>query len=299
MKEELLKILEMNKSGTITEEQAAQLISELSENGEDKGKSRERGGLASMIHDTIHLAMDSAKSHHRHHHHHGQDSDLKGNTCHMAHLEPPRGSEMEFQNNEIHMSSVGDIQLKRSKMNQNRVDASKLHDLNMVDAHFSENQISASSVTDVKVRNSVIHLCKMLASKLQDFSVESQSLLENLEINASCVQDARVQESEFVDVVIRYFHVKDVHVLRSKFKDVLFTVKDGSWSFRKRGLFDLKIESCSFEKVLFSDCRFSDVVIKNVELRDINIQGLTLSDQVIDGTEAFLRLIKKAGDSRI
>src|SRR4051794_31882286 len=125
MKEHIQKILEMNKSGALTDEQAALLIEELFPASEAKSGPRRAEGFGQTAKDIMETIASSMR---------GRSSvvtgvfpsDLKENDVSMSRVDVESGEGSVFKDNAISMSEVSDFELKSSQFTSNTVSSSRL-----------------------------------------------------------------------------------------------------------------------------------------------------------------------------
>ena len=177
MKDEIQQVLKMNKEGTLTDEQATELIAELAQ--KDQQQARENFGtrdwdrsgfvepLMSKMNTTVKHALDAAFGWR----HPGAPGGMGGhgpagfqgeafaepdqNAIHMSRFDTPAGKDHVFTGNAVRMSSVKDVRLERAEMTRNTIDMSKVHDFSVRDGKVSGCEIRASSVEDWNIDGAV------------------------------------------------------------------------------------------------------------------------------------------------
>ena len=339
MKEQIQHVLRMNKEGKLTDEQAAELLAELARPDGPRGEERgwARGGilepLVSKMNATLKSALDSAFA---------WDDGVRGqgegwtgssgrNSIHMSRFDYPQGKDIVFSGNVVRMSSVKDMRMDRSALEDNTIDMSKVDDLRLKDARFKDCEIRASSLDEWHLDDSILEAVSVQGSRAADFQVTGGSELRKARIQGASLKDLRLAEgtkarellingsalsgirlvrSELSDSEIqnasladlslegcrtRNLMLRSVSVKRAAFLDCILAEvvfsSEEKWAVRKHGLKDIRFEGCSFEKVSFADCRLADCVLKNVTLTDKRFRNLDLAGLRIDGTDAFLKAV--------
>ena len=271
MKDEIKKILEMNKTGKITNDQATSLIDELMKKDADPAnRSARRPNLSDTIttyvHNTIHQVLDGSFG--------GLNPGATStrtsseNLIKMSRFESPTGQDHIFQGNQIHMSSVNDVTLNRSEMSSNRIDASKFDDLSLEDSRFMDNQISASSFQDFESRASEFKGSKVLGSKFSDFSLHAESRVDGLNVNGSSVKDCELDQSHWLNTRFNGAAVQDVSCKSSTLDDVSF-------------------QGVQFSDVQLKGTRLTQLVARAVALKDLTLIDCELNDVLISGGEGW------------
>ena len=163
MKAEIHQVLKMNKEGTLTDDQAAELLAELAHKEAreeaDTGGNRARGNdggrgpftsrnwegafvepLLDKMNTTVKYALDAAfgwdkspggagmaaEGHQGEAFERGGGGQSGNNRIHMSRFEMPAGKDHVFTGNTVRMSSVKDMRLDRAEMIDNTIDMSKV-----------------------------------------------------------------------------------------------------------------------------------------------------------------------------
>ena len=175
MKAEILQILQMQKDGKLTQDQAAELLAMLADPAREKDRSTERqgaqgpqaaareagGGMSSAAAATLHSLVDTAVSVgatvgraatvwggelvgmvHR---------EESGNTLTLSKVEPPAGDGYTFKSNAFNVSKVSRLTLNGSEFANNTVNASDLSHVTLTRGRLSQCNFASSSVSRVTV----------------------------------------------------------------------------------------------------------------------------------------------------
>ncbi len=113
----------MSKAGTITSEQATELIEALANEQKNPKKEDSAGRMGESLDDMIRTAISSSMG--------GAFSkatysDKTGdNSVHLSRFERPTGGNFTFSENKINVASVSDIKMDHAKMQDNSINASR------------------------------------------------------------------------------------------------------------------------------------------------------------------------------
>jgi uncharacterized protein YjbI with pentapeptide repeats len=269
--EEIQKILKMNKAGTISDEQAAELLSELSRSPRGRVAQEASGveGLGDAISNLVYKTVDGAMSFmgvrgSMSHVEGFPPSEMEANQFSMSKVESPRQAGSTFRGNEVRMSHVDGLELESAEMLDNRIDASKVEGLRINGGKFSESVIQASSVEKVVIERSQLTQVKILSSKLDRLSAKDESGMENVKINASSLRSLTLgthalwRDTVFSGVAIDGLETRDVRLTEvelqaSHWRDA--RILGGEWSgvlARGLRLRDTAFVNCTLRDVLFS-----------------------------------------------
>jgi uncharacterized protein YjbI with pentapeptide repeats len=319
MKAEIERILEMHKTGTLSSDQAAELIRELG--GSESEKSYEKS-FTEKIMETVSKVSD-----HFHTFHNGSEGE---NSMVASKIISPRGERFSFTGNRFTTSHAQELIFVDSQFENNKTLNTHLESLSLKNSSYTASSFVNTHVKDIRVdrseikelnagnteirglslrsESSIVHT-KFQASSLHEISLEDDSEITDCDWNCIAIEDLKLQngkiiESEFfgakikdvkflqsswMGVTIRKIKIKDVILDRSHFTETVLTA-DMKW--KKSSLEDVRFENVFLKKVIFSNCTFQDVVFKNITQENLRLTDLKLKDAVIDGDEAFLKLAK-------
>lgn len=329
MKAEIQKVLEMNKSGTITDEQAAALLEELARKEKKSGTRHQESPaserpfyfgkpFADLIHNTLNSALGGLAP---------QSSDADGNNVHMSKLESPFGKDFVFTGNTLSLSSVTRLELNSAEMSHTSVTASKLDRVRVTEGKFSGCSVNSSSMDRIDILRSSVEGVSVNAAKFSRLTVANDSQIRGLKVEGSNFKVAELTAgSEWSDSAIVASEASKIVLSGSKLTGCRFDASQvsdlklegsrldgltiqtlrmdqiefvgcefsrvtmtGSDSWRWHDLSKTRFENCKLEGVRFSDCRMKNTIIRNVTLNEVGVRGTDFSGMTIDGNEAFLR----------
>lgn len=328
MKEQIEQVLQMAASGALTHAQAAELIAELSSRAAPEParaapsanpSAPKPGFWARLGVPTSHTVGVFA-------------SDLKDNQLSMSSVDFGQSEGQVFRDNRLSMSSLSRCALLRSEMTGNTLDMCSMDDTVLEDAHFTGCELQKSSLDGLTLRGASLQDLVLRSSSLSKLSAGEGCSLQKLTVNASHLKGLSLEEGarwqsstiagsqiegallractlEGVDIqaaqltgvelirsrltgcILQAIRLKRFGVVDSVLSDVLFA---GGDTWRRSGMEDVRFESCKLNRAIFSECHFVRTTLRNVDASEINAHRVALSDQVIDGTEAFLAAISAA-----
>ena len=324
MKEQIEQILALAASGKLTSPQAAELIAALTTRAVPEPArapavvptAAKPGFWSKLGIDTSHTVGVFA-------------SDLKDNDLTMSSVDLDQGEGQIFRDNKLSMSSLSRFSLVRSEMTGNTIGMSSLEDAVLEDAHFTSCELQKSSIDGLALRGASVldlvvrasslarvsagegcSLRKLIfsASQVKGLSLEEGAVWDASEIAGSQLNDTLLRAStlEGVDIqaaqlagveiirarlgasIIKGIRLKKVSLVDSVLTDVLIA---GGESWKRSGFEDVRFEGCKLHRAIFSECRFVRTTLRNIDAAELKVHRVELSDQVIDGTEAFLAAI--------
>jgi uncharacterized protein YjbI with pentapeptide repeats len=268
---EVQKVLKMNKEGTITDEQAAELIDELTRRGSGPAQSGE--GIADVISSLIGKTVDGAVSlsvvagHSTSHVTGFAPNDLQNNEFHMSKVEGPKGEGYVFRGNQVRMSHVKPMRLERAELTDNRIDASKVEELVVIDGKLSGSLFQASAVDGFKVENARVAGAKLLSSKLSGFEIAAESSVEDVKLNASAIKRLSILDrSEWASTSISGAKIKDLRIVGSKLSGVdAQAVQISGTNWIECTLAGVFLRGTQLDKTTFTRCKLKEVVFSGGE----------------------------------
>jgi uncharacterized protein YjbI with pentapeptide repeats len=297
IKEDIKKILDMTRSGSISDEDAAELLAALSESKSDKdngnseedkkGKASHKaddffglnfGHLDDVVNTFINRAFKAVKSTRIN----VSAKDKDENLVNMSRFAPPEGEDFTFSENQIQLCSIDGIKLNRSEFTDNHFQGSHVNGIDAFSSKIVDCQINGSSIDQLTIKDSEFSDTKINGSKISGLAL-------------SCA--SKISDSNFNGVIIKTLEIMNSSELSdSKFNAVSFT---------NSSLDASRIEDCNvtatkfidtkFIRAQFSDCNFRECKILNsslseIHLKDLNIRGLVLQNLTITGNAEFLKI---------
>lgn len=298
IKAEIQQILKMNKDGVLTDEQAADLLAELTRKEAEpaSGKSGNGGSwdgsfvepILSKVNTTVKYALDAAfgwdkpgagsggsASGYRGEAYEGGYGEtgsggLSGNNhIHMSRFDFPTGKEHTFTGNTVRMSSVKDMRLDRAEMIDNTIDMSKASDFSVKDGKLIGCEIRASSTEDWNVEGGTVRALSINGSKVSDFRCSGGSVVRGVRVHGASVRDFRVVEnSKVAELLINATAISD-------------------WNVARSGISGSEIQSSHIAGLALEDCEAKDLMLRLTSFKRVVFKGCTLTDAVFTGSDRW------------
>jgi len=271
MNEEIQKVLKMAKEGTVTEEQAAELIAELARTESRSSREWKKEGveglgdtISTLIGKTMEgaISMSGFAGKNTSHVEGFSPSDLRANSFHMSKVEAPDGEDFVFKNNQIRMSHLKKLSLQKAEFNDNQIDASKLDRVSVSNGNFTDSTIQASAVERFGIERSQMSRSKILSSKWDRVSIEGESSLEKVKVNACAIKGLRLSnQAHLRDSVLSGSAVSDMAVENSTVSD--FDVQNThivGTSILNSSLVGVLLRGIHLAQTKFFGCKMNDVL---------------------------------------
>ena len=317
MTNSIKQVLEMNKAGTITDEQAEQLIKEITreQSKAEEPKRPEAGprdfrnwddgrfdssGFHSFAHATVKTVLDGV-SDGIGHIHRSMGQTIDGNDFHLSHAETPSGTGYVFRGNRIRMSKVGDLHLENSEFTDNKADASKLVDfhlsqsrlsgcdvkasavfeLELDHSEFVQNEIFSSKAGEIRLHDeSAFRYSRLHASAVKELALESKSIVEHLRVNCAVLAEGKLSGTTMTGCEFSEMKMKELQLERSRWNNVIA---------RDVALSEVRTSDTQFDNVLVSatECwgwkkrGWTKTRFENVSLKNVGFVDCRLHDVTI------------------
>ncbi len=223
-----------------------------------------------------------------------------GNSQTLSSMEQPEGEDYQFGDNRAAYSKLRSLRLTRSRMNGNTFSAStvidvemadsvmedgcligaSLHELRMAESEITEVRVTGSKLTRVemrgksKIKDLRISGCNVTALTLTDDSgieksrfsgsnatnvtLSAKSAVRKARVNGSNANRVSLESSSVSDTETSVSNLTDVQVIGSQIQDT---------SFRSTQIKDSRFTDCKLASVVFADSRMERSVFKDVEFR--------------------------------
>lgn len=308
MKTEIQQVLKMTKEGTITDEQAAELLAELARKEAENGKpaeARESGArprdarnldhvdimdsIFSKVNDTVKVAMDGAFSWDRRQGpgwsgaFGGIRSFREGGASYEAYHGEAYGS--DSSRNHIHMSKFDIPVGKDHVFTGNSVRMSSLKDMRLDRAEMIDNTIDMSKVHNLSVKEGKVIGCGVRASAVEDWGVE-EATVRAVEISGSKVSDFHCGSGSVVrGARVQGSSLKDFHIVEnSKAADLVVNATALSdVSVARTSLSQSEIHASHLAGLSLRDCEARNLMLRMLSVKHSAFAGCTLIDVVFSG----------------
>ncbi len=294
MREEIRRILEMNKTGKLSDDQATELLAAINEPKESTDEP------------TAPLGEDRVR-------------DIFDGRSILSKVEQVEGSEFTFNDNSINVSSVTKIRMRKSQMCDNSINASKISGFDLIESEFNDCAVNGSALEDFEIKHghltdvsfhgskvsrvSLIDQCAIedvsfQGCAIKNLSVKSQSRIQDakfagfqgaeVELVNSSIEDFKIEAGSLHGLKMKNSHWQDVVCQAIRFENVEFidsTLRDCSVVGRDKrnsvGFENVKFQNSSFQDVKFENCHFKNVTFVGLHARNLKLKDLKLRDRVI------------------
>lgn len=290
MHEEITRILELAKAGTLTSAQAAEMIAALQNrpppdpepSTETDSEPRRRG-----------------RRRHRHRHTHHIDPEHLGedvqramgagartlrwalksglglgspwsgastsNEAVLSRVQAPAGNDFVCENNHFAVAHLRDLKLIRSTFSDNDVDAASLDDVELADSRFTEQRIRGSSVANVLVEHGTVHDNELNGGRLSRLAID-HGRLERCLINGSQLKDFGISASSMSECRINGVTLKTV-VINA----------------------DSHVKALSLNGVMGRNWLLENAVVSDSSISGMRVDGLALRSSGLDAVSFSIR----------
>jgi uncharacterized protein YjbI with pentapeptide repeats len=300
IREDIKKILDMTRSGSITDDQAAELLTALSESKETHEQtSRSEGNnetstpksedffglnlghLDDVVNTFINKALKAVKSTRIN----VSAKDKDNNLINMSRFSPPEGEDFTFSDNQIQVSSVNGLQLNHSRLIETHFQACHVDGIDAVSSDIEDCRINGSSIDHLTIKNSKICDTEINGSKFSDLSLSDGSSISDAKFNGAIVKTlALTNHSEITDTKFSGVSFANLTLDGSRFDDCnLNAVKCN----------DTHLTQVHFSDCNFRDCKFVNSSLEGIDLKDLNIRGLQLVNAKVTGNDEFMKIAQE------
>lgn len=275
MKSQIQRVLEMNKSGALTDDQTAELIEALTRAGAPadapimppkfKGFGATlRESIAGPIRDATHAPWRSSDLRGVY------ASDLRENDTQMSKVELVESHDYAFQGNGIRMSSVR-LELKRGAFTGNAVSASRVEGVVVRDGALRDSEVQGSAVESVEVADSEVLGLHVTASQVTQVRVVGHSVVQQLKITGTEFKGLNVHNgASCADVRISSTQASHVELDASTLRDV-------------------EIDAAHCLRVQLLGSQLTASVLRGARLTDVVLQGSRLDNVLVTGGDGWRR----------
>lgn len=312
-REEIRKIRALQEKGTITAEQAEELIQALSEEKETGRGSEdwttsydpERGPWSGR------QGREERPEEGRHHHRHGgpfpfdqgwvdelvnrvasrlsnsfqssrHDQDSGRYRYDYSYEWDPSRAWRSFGRNMQNLSRVEQPEGEDYEFRDNEVAFSKLHDIRLLRSKMTDNQLSASTFRDAKLSNSVFESNSLTGASLQDLSMETSKMKGNHFAGAKLNRVEMSGDSAIINTRVSGGNLTGVSLIEgSRIEEVTFAaVNVGSLHLGKGS----RIKKSRLTALNLQGTKLTDSLIKDVELAKANFVDAEMTSSKVENS---------------
>lgn len=295
MRDEIARILELAKAGTLTSAQAAEMIAALKDTAAPEAETPEAEAAAGRGFDSRHRGHRRHRHRHSRHreageHDHGADhvgeelqramgagartlrwalksglgwsSAWSGasstNDSVLSKVQAPTGRDYVCENNHFAVAHLRDLKLMRSTFSDNDVDAAHLDDIELTDSQFTHQRVRGSSVANLVIEHGTIHDNELNGGRLARLAVD-HGRLESCLINGSQLKDLGISSSVMSECRLNGVTLKTV-VMNS----------------------DSHVKGLSLNGVMGRNWMLEGAVIADTSISGMRVDGLALRNSGLD-----------------
>ncbi|MBI5609720.1 MAG: pentapeptide repeat-containing protein [Deltaproteobacteria bacterium] len=272
MKAQIQQVLEMNKSGTLTAEQAAELIEALSQRASAPPRvppAKVKGFAASLLESIAGPMRDATHAPWRSSDLQGvYASDLRDNDTRMSRVELQESRDYTFQGNGIRMSSL-QLTLQRGVFVGNAVSASQVEGIAVRDGSVRGCAFNGSSVESSEVSDSDLAELQVTGSQVTQLALTGRSRMQRVKIAGTELKGLRLsQESAWTGVQLNGCQVAELD-------------SDAS------ALDDVEIDASQLRRVQLVRSQLRASVLRGARLIDVKVVGSRLDNLLITGGDGW------------
>jgi len=258
--------------GAITKEQADELLGVLSEEPEGgegdptagAGDTAEEVPGGRFSHD---YGYEWVRRHRGPRSRNAQDSSF---------VEQPEGEEFEFEGNRVVHGKIIGMRLTRSKVKDNRFNASVFRDAVLVDSAMEDCALSGASLAGLSMEGSRMRVANFAGSKVGRLELQGGSELENVRFMGCTVQSLSCRgESGILNVNFAGGLMNSLALAsRSRMRDCRMSgVTSARLTMERSLIHDTKCDGCGL-----TDVNLSSVEMDACTLRGVSVHGATLEN---------------------
>ncbi len=304
MKEEIMKIMSMNKEGKISDDQAAELLAALKSEDKEEVKKPEietefqsteetakqskglfdLSELGGLISELVNVSIEGAMGEVRE-----AIKDVKtsfkstgASNNSMSKVEKPTGENYLYEDNQFHVSYAKGIHLDDCEMTDNQFHASRVDELKIYGGSLRDGQFQGSSVEEMELVDSNIDDVKFQGTKTSKLLIKDSGI-QDLVLQGASLKSLEIVKARWTDVQLKGVSCSNTKFFDSKFEDVVMN----GCSLKGTTFSGIEMTDTHWKNVKLIDCEVSNVQLEDFQISDINLTG-----KVINSTEEFLQLIK-------
>jgi uncharacterized protein YjbI with pentapeptide repeats len=319
------RIRAMREKGTITPEQAEELLGVISEEtqeqpgpGERDGRHRGRrrsgafldmdwvgdmvDGITSglgVTPDRGRPSWDSGRS--------GDDYRYEwdprwgrrrgGNAENSSRVEQPEGESFEFRENRVIFSKLSGMRLVRSKVRDNAFSASTLRGADLTDSAIVDSSLAGASVHELLMDTAEMKDVVIAGSKLNRLQLRGGSGMKNVKLSGSSVSGfsletgSRIEDTRFAGVAINGCTFSE----KTRLKDTrLNGTAVNHCTMQRVTLAETRIDGCTLGNTNFADSEISGSTIRGVSFHDSEITGSRIRDSRLEAVGFASLMIERS-----
>jgi uncharacterized protein YjbI with pentapeptide repeats len=288
MNDQILKIMEMNRDGKISDDQAAQLLSALAEGGptpatgrapppashqshDDGGQDDRhmRGGaaglsnlgtvIADFMQDKIGAVKNRTIDFNGESHLVDDDSRCEDNTMYGSDVGDVQLQKAEFCQNTLNATRFNNVTIKRGRMSSCNIKGAAVDGVSVTDGQLEKSSFTGAHIANFAIEGTRVAHCSFTGSRIDEWNITGSQVGDS---SFNCVNLAEVEVSngsEIQDLSMNGVNGTNVVIHHSHFRHV---------NFSSITLERVQFDKAELEHVTFSGHVQSQTVFRRVLLRD-------------------------------
>ncbi len=317
---EIEKIRAMQEKGTITAEQADELIEALSEDAENKeeldserdprlvGYRKLRRGrwIPDWVKDIVDEAVapgvqggigseeyDPAAGRYEYRYRYDWDPSyywrrMGVNAQDVSRVERPEGEGFEFRDNKFAFSKLRSMRLVRSSVKNNAFYAATVHDLDLEDSSLLDGSFAGASLHDLSMVGSEMKNVRFEGMKLKELSIRENSSIKATKVSGGYIKSLKLANGSRIEGGRMIgMKIMDVRLSASELTDAVFKgMYMQDWNIEGS-----KLAGCRIEKIGMFDVSVKNSVLNGVAFRQEfegafnKVKGLSIEDSTLESCE--------------
>lgn len=207
------------------------------------------------------------------------------NAQNFSRVEQPEGNDFEFKDNRVTFGKIRGLRLVRSKVNDNSFSASSVHDLRLTDSVMEGNSSAGASLHDLVMERGEMKGNSLAGTKAHDLSIRGGSTLKGTDLSGSSISSLSLdQESSIEDSHLSGAVIHDVTLSSaSHLKGArLSGSRFTDFSLRSTRLEDTEISGSVLHKVDALQSEISGSTFRGIRMKDCRLSGAKLEKTTLN-----------------
>lgn len=314
MNDKIRKIMEMNKAGKISDDQAARLLAALSAEDSSPQVTASRqpeqprqshqpqltgtqSGVNSVIRDAFHGLANLP----------GIISGMLGAKTSVSLAQTTdsgfdfAGVESDTSGNAVYSSDVNGVNLTRAEFCSNTLSATRMHGLEITDGRMANCSVKGAAISNIALSGATMEKSSFTGAHVSGLSI-ARTAVQHCSFNGSRIDDWQVTDSNLEDCAFNCANLAQIEIQNDcKLRDLSMNGIDGQnilvrqssflhVNFNNVDLDSAQFEEANLEHVSFSGHDQSQTLFRRVTLKNVkfrlregvgNLRRLTMEDMIM------------------
>jgi uncharacterized protein YjbI with pentapeptide repeats len=219
-----------------------------------------------------------------------------GNAKNSSRVEQPEGESFEFQENRVVFSKISGMRLVRAQVRDNAFSASTLRGAQLTDSAILDSSLAGASVHELLMDNSEIRDVVIAGSKLNRLELKGASRMKNVKLSGSSVSALCLESgSQIEDTRFAGVAINGCRFWeKTRLKDArLHGTVVNHCTFRGLTLTDTRLDGCSLGSTRLAESEISGCALRGVSFRDSEITESRIKDSRLEAVGfASLKILR-------